>query len=491
MTAMTHRILAAGLAALLAGCAVGPTYKPPAAPKDQGYTKTGVPAIPSVNGAGTNQHFALGAQISGEWWALFHSANLDQVINQAVKGNRTLASATASLAEAHEAVVAAAGGYYPQLDFGAGAERERANYKAVGLTGFPPREFNFYSLGPTVSYSFNFGATTRRVEQQRAFEAAQNDELQAAYLTLTGSVVTEAVTIASIRAQIAAVEDLMNDDRHNLRLVRDEVKAGAASDLDVQTANSQLASDQTLLPPLRQQLSVAEHALTVLVGRTPADWTPPSFDLAQLRLPSDLPVSVPSALVRQRPDILNAEARLHAASAAVGIATAALYPNITLSADVLQQFLTPRTIFDPASNIWGVGASLTAPIFHGGSLEAAKRGAADAYRAALASYEQTVLDSFGQVADRLDALSHDAQLLAAEQTAFDSAQNALHLTRSSYSLGNATLLQVLDAERIFQQARVGLVRAQAQRYLDTAQLFVAMGGGWWNRPVARTAAAAP
>ena len=213
---------------------------------------------------------------------------------------------------------------------------------------------------------------------------------------------------------------------------------------------------------------------------------PPDFDLAQLTLPSELPVSLPSALVRQRPDILVAEAELHAASAQIGVATAQLYPNITLGANLMQQFLKPDTIFDPASNIWSVGLDLAAPIFHGGELQAQKRAAEDAYEATLDSYEQTVLAAFGQVADLLDGLAHDAEALAAERAAYDSAESAVQLNRTSYSLGNITLLQVVDAERVLQQARVGLARAEAQRYLDTAQLFVAMGGGWWDRPVVQT-----
>jgi NodT family efflux transporter outer membrane factor (OMF) lipoprotein len=479
---MPRRILTLASAALLSGCGLIPGYNPPAAPSEPGYTAAGVPKVASVNGAGTDQHFALGQEISGSWWKLFRSSALDDILTQAVAGNRTLAAATASLAQAHEAVAVAAGGFYPQLDFSAGAQRQRNNYKAVGLTGFPPKEFNVYSLGPTVSYSFNpAGLTSKRVEQARALEAMQNYQMQAAYLTLTGSVTTEVITIASIRAQIKAVEELLNDDAHNLRLVQDELQAGAATDLDVETADSQLASDRTLLPPLRQQLSVARHALAVLVGKAPARWAPPDFDLDQLTLPAELPVSLPSALVRQRPDILVAESQLHAASAAVGVANAELYPNITLSADVMQQFLKPQAIFDPASNIWNFGASMAAPLFHGGALRAQKRGSEDAYQAALATYEQTVLQSFGQIADLLEGLSHDAELLAAEQTAYQSASRALELVRTSYGLGNSTLLQVLDAQRIFQQARIGLARAQAQRYLDSAQLFVAMGGGWWER----------
>jgi NodT family efflux transporter outer membrane factor (OMF) lipoprotein len=486
MTAMLRSILALAGAALLAGCGLIPGYKAPPAPAETGYTPNALPSVLSAGGAGADQRFVLGEKISGSWWKLFGSSALDGVLAEAIEGNRTLAAAKASLAEAREAVAVAASGYYPQADFALSAERERNNFKAVGLTGFPPKQFNVYSLGPTVSYSFNpAGLTGKQVEQARALEAAQNYETEAAYLTLTGSVATEIITVASIRAQIKAIEDLLNDDAHNLRLVQDELRAGAATDLDVETANSQLASDRTLLPPLRQQLSTARHALAVLVGKPPASWSPPDIDLDALTLPAELPVSLPSALVHQRPDILVSESQLHAASAAVGIANAALYPEITLSAGVMQQFLTPQTIFDPASNIWNVGASMAAPLFHGGALRAQKRGSEDAYQAALADYEQTVLQSFGQVADLLDGLSHDAELLAAEQTAYQSASKALDLVRTSYGLGNSTLLQVLDAQRTFQQARIGLVRAQAQRYLDSAQLFVAMGGGWWERMPAK------
>jgi NodT family efflux transporter outer membrane factor (OMF) lipoprotein len=267
------------------------------------------------------------------------------------------------------------------------------------------------------------------------------------------------------------------------------VTAGAGTDLDIQTANAQLASDRTLLPPLRQQLSVAQHALAVLVGKTPANWSAPDFALDQLTLPQELPVSLPSALVHQRPDILEAEAQLGVASAAVGVANAQLYPTINLTADVVQTFTKPERIFDPLSNMWAVAANLAAPIFHGGSLQAQKRETEHTYDATLASYEQTVLSAFGQVADLLDALAHDSEQLAAQQTAYQSNVSTVALTRTSFSLGNASLLQVLDAQRQLEQARLGLARAVAQRYLDSAQLFVALGGGWWNQSPAGAAAA--
>ena len=483
MKSRLMNIAGGSLVALLSACGAEPPTTAPPPSADASYTPGGPPTIPSVGKAGTDQHFTLGKEVSGEWWGLFKSQPLDDLLAQAVAGNRTLAAAHASLDAAHDAVMVAAGGLYPQVDFGASAARQRNNFKAVGLTGFPPKEYNVYSFGPTVSYTFGpAGLTTHQVEREQALEDVQSFELKAAYLTLTGSAVTEAITIASLGAQIRAINDILADDQENLRLTQDMVNAGAGTGLDVETANSQLASDRTMLPPLRQQMNVAQHALAVLVGKSPGAWTPPDFALDKLILPAELPVSLPSVLARQRPDILGAEAQLHASAAAVGVANAQLYPQLTLSADIMQQFLKPDTLFDPASNIWSLGVNLAAPIFHGGTLHAQKREAEDSYQATLATYEQTVLSAFGQVADTLDALSHDAEQLAAEQAAYESGESTLRLTRTSYSLGNATLLQVIDAQRQLEQARLGLARAQAQRYLDSAQLFVALGGGWWNQP---------
>lgn len=477
---MMRKLLGLGVSALLLGCTVGPDFTPPQAPSETGYNATGLPDLTTPADAGPPQHIVLGKEISGAWWKLFRSPPLDDVLAQAVAGNRTLAAAQASLAQAQEAVNQAAGGLYPQVDFGASAVRQKFSYQAVGLNQ-PPKIFNLFMLGPTVGYDLDpFGATRRRIEQQQALAEAQADQLKAVYLTLTGNAATQALAIASVRAQIKATEDIIADDEDNLRLVRDEVNAGAATDLDIDSATSQLATDRTLLPPLRQQLSVARHALAILVGKPPADWTPPDFDLAELSLPEELPVSLPSKLVHQRPDVRQAEAQLHAASAAIGVATAALYPDIKLSASMTQEALSPDHLFAAAGNVWSLGAQLAAPIFHGGELEAQRRGTEDAFQAALASYEQTVLQSFGQVADVLEALAHDAEFLVAQRRALDASEASLRLTRSSYSLGNSSLLQVLDAQRLDEQARLGYVRAEAQRYLDTVQLFVAMGGGWWQ-----------
>jgi NodT family efflux transporter outer membrane factor (OMF) lipoprotein len=486
-------VLIASLTALLTGCTLGPDFKPPAAPGEKGYTSEGVPQPPSPGGKDTDQRFAVGKRISGDWWTLFQSERLNQVLQQAVGGNRTLVAAQATLRQAHQVVTQAAGALYPQVNLNGAASRQKNSLATQGIPG-TTSIFNIYSIAPTVSYVLDpFGGNRRRVEQQGALAKYQDYQLDAAYLTLTGNAVTQALNIASARAQIKAVEDIIASDQHNLQLVQTEFKAGEATRMDIESAQSQLATDRTLLPPLRQQLSVARHALSVLVGRSPASWSPPNFDLADFTLPNELPVSLPSDLVHQRPDILSSEAQLHAASAAIGVATAQLYPNITLTGSIGQEALSTAKLFTSASSIWSIGANLAAPIFQGGALEAQRQASINAYQAALATYEQTVLQSFGQVADVLQALNHDAELLRDQRRALESADASLRLTRTTYSAGNVSLLQVLDAQRLYEQARLGYVRAEAQRYLDTVQLYVAMGGGWqeWREQTAHGRSTAP
>lgn len=476
------------VAALLAACTVGPNFKEPAAPPQSAYTPGPAPE------AG-DQHFVMGRKITGDWWTLYRSEPLDQVLRQAIADNRTLASSEATLAAAQESLNQALAGLYPQIDLGATTLRQHINGAQFGLAKLPPQfppYSNEFRLGPSVSYMVDvFGLTRRTIEESAALAEAQDYALSAAYLTLTGNAVTQALTIASLRAQITTVNGIIDDDETNLRLVNTEVRAGVATQLDVETAAAQLATDRTLLPPLQQQLQVARHALAVLVAKPTSDYTPPDFDLDQIALPVELPVSLPSDLVRQRPDILASEAQLHAASAAVGVATAQLYPNLTLTGDLAQQAISMDTLFHGASDIWTISGGLTEPIFHGGALEAQRRRAEDNFNSALATYEETVLESFGQVANVLDALSNDAGLLTEENRAVEAAQSSLDLTRRAYTLGSVGILQVVDAQRQVEQARLGQVRARAQRYIDTAQLYVAMGGAWWSWRGGAAAAASP
>ena len=342
----------------------------------------------------------------------------------------------------------------------------------------PSPAFGFLSFGPAVSYALDvFGANKRRIEGEAALADYQAYELEAAVLTLTGTVVDQAIALASVRAQIQSVEHILRDDEKNLGLVRTARAAGAVSDVDVRTAESQLANDYALLPPLRQQLDVARHALAILAGKAPAEWTPPEFDLDQLALPRELPLRLPSELAHERPDIMAAEAQLHAASATIGVATANLYPQLTLTGSLTQQGLDVGHLFTAAGTAWSAIGGLTVPLFHGGELEAERRAAIDGYKSSLARYEEVVLEAFGQVADALRALTHDAEQVAAQKHAVRAAEASLELTRLSYSAGNSGILLVLDAERLYTQARLGLVRAEAQQYADTAQLFLALGGG--------------
>jgi len=470
------------VALLLCGCAVGPEFKRPEPPKETSYTRSSV-TLPTAGPADVQQSLVPGAEIGAHWWELFRSQPLSDVLALAIAGSPTLDAARASLAQAQEVVIEARGGLYPQVNVSASAARARISTESV--PGSAQVTANVFSVAPTVSYAPDvFGGTRRLVEQQSALAEVQRYELAAAYLSLTGNAVTQAINIASAREQIKAVQEILAVDRQNLELVGVELEIGKAAQADVLSARSVLAGDQALLPPIRQQLSVSRHALSILVGNAPATWSPPEFDLETLSLPKDLPVSVPSSLARERPDILAAEAQVHAATAAIGVATAQLYPNITLSASWTQLSANMGTLFDGTGGVFSVAADLTAPIFHGGALDAQRRAAIDALTVQLATYRQIVLQAFGQVADTLRALQHDAEAVAAQQNALETAQSSLQLTQESYAEGQASFLQVLEAQRLYQQARLAYASAKGRRYLDTVQLFVAVGGGWrsWNDP---------
>lgn len=468
------RTIAITLAALLAGCAAaGPDFKPPAAPQESRYTAT---APQRADDDAATQRIEPGARLDRSWWRLFRSPAIDGVVKQALAHNRTLAAAGYTLAQEQALAAAQSGARAPQVDLTAGIGRQKYGAEFLGDSPKPP-SFTYYAVGPTVSYDLDYtGGAERTVERQYALVDYRRQQLNAAYLAVTGNAVMESLRIAALRTQIATVQTLLDQDRKNQRLVREAFAAGSVSRLDIVSADSQFAGDATLLPPLRQQLSVAQHALAIVLGETPAAATPPALDLTQLTLPMQLPVSLPSELAHRRPDILAAEAQLHAATAAVGIATANLYPRITLSASYIPQATETNHLFTANSAGWSLISGLVAPLFDGGRLRAERKAAVDAMLASAANYQQTVLTAFGQVADALQALDHDAQALTAQDRARQAAEDDLTLTRNSYREGGVGVLQVLDAERHYQQASLGYVRAQARRYLDTAQLFLALGG---------------
>jgi len=457
-------------------CTVGPDFARPEPPAASGYRSDpkDVDAEPVPDAL--TQHIVIGQTFDSDWWMLFKCAALNVLVLQAIEGNRTLDATRATLARAQELAAASEGARYPQLGVTAGTGRQKYGEQFLGsFATIPP--FTYYSLGAVVSYTFDFsGGVRRSVEQQGALAESVRQELAAAYLTLTGAVVTQVLAIAAYREEIGAVERILAQDRENLQLVQTAYEAGSVARADVVSAESQLANDRTYLPPLRQDLNTARHALAVLLGKPPGNYAPPDFDLSQFTLPRELPVSLPSDLARRRPDILAAEAQLHAATAAIGVATANLYPRITLSATAGPQSTDLNQLFDSSKNAWSAIAALTAPVFDGGTLRAQRRAAIDAMRSRAATYQEVVLEAFGQVADRLDALDHDAEQRAAQTRALEAAESNLSFARAGFSVGNSGVLAVLDAERQSQQARVGYARAESRQYQDTVLLILALGG---------------
>jgi NodT family efflux transporter outer membrane factor (OMF) lipoprotein len=474
------RARAALLVALIAGgCAVGPDFVRPTALPVTGYETEPI-SLPAPGDPDPAQRFAADA-IARRWWELFESPALDELLAVAVADSPTLASARATLAQAEQVVIVARAAYYPQVDLTATGSWQNARSLSGGssrtIIANGPNNLttSMFNIGPALTYTPDlFGQSRRFVEQQTALAENQVQQLAATYLTLTASTATQALTIASTEAQIKAVNDIIAADEHNLELVRIAFTAGSVARTDVLSAESQLAGDRTLLPPLLQQLSVARHALSVLIGKAPAEWSPPDFELETLTLPGDLPVTVPSELVRRRPDILAAEAQLHAASAAIGVATAQLYPSVTISPSVVLQ-----AVGGPVSTpsiIGSIAGTIVAPLYHGGALKAQQRAAIDAYESELGVYRQTLLVAFGQVADVLRALQHDAELLGSETAAVTASKASLELAQEAYTAGRGSLVQVLDAQRLYAQAVLGYARAKGQRYVDTILLFEAMGG---------------
>jgi NodT family efflux transporter outer membrane factor (OMF) lipoprotein len=459
--------------AFITSCTVGPNYSRPADPVSKQYDQQAEKQLSTVGGPIDAPHISLGQKISGEWWSAFGSPKLDQVMHKAIAGSFDLAAANASIAQAKEAIIAAKGRLYPQINYGS-----QVGYQRAYLAGLKtPYTSSFYSGGLLATYDFDvFGGTKRLVERQAALADFQKRQYDAVHLTLTGDIANQAILLASARAQMDAVQTLLADDRKNLQLVGSARLTGSASEVDVALAETQLRLDETLLPPLAQQGSVARHALSVLAGVGPSDWVPPDFELSDFTLASKLPVSLPSEIARNRPDILEAESELHAASAAIGVATADLYPHLTLSGFVTEAAAGAGSPFGPGTSLYGIGSELAGPLFHGGTLRANRRGAIDACKASLAIYQQTVIKSLGQVADVLQAINHDEEEYLAQEQALDAAGTSLRLNRDGYREGEISVLQVLDAERAYQRALLGEIRTKTAQYLDATELFVALGG---------------
>ncbi len=476
--------LVAGL--VLTGCAVGPDYRSPEPPKDDIYTPFPLPpeTASATGKAGLAQRFVPRQDIPAQWWTLFHSEPLDQLVRQAISGSPTLEAAQATLRRAKEDFNARAGTeFYPSVDIKASASRQKVSGASFGQPNVNLNAFDLYNASVNVTYLLDvFGGGRRELEALQSQVDYQRFQMEGAYLTLTSNVVTAAIQEASLREQIRATREILALQEKQLKVVNQQFELGAIARTDVLAQQVQLAQTRTTLPPLEKALDQNRHLLAVLVGKFPNEASGmPQFTIDELQLPQELPVSLPSLLVRQRPDIRASEALLHAASAQIGVATANLYPQITLTGSYGTESTPPGTLFGSGTDIWSLGSGLTQPLFHGGELNARKRGAEASYDAAAALYKETVLTAFQNVADVLRALDADADTLRAQADAEAAAGEALAMAQRQFEVGAVSYLSLLNAQRQYQQARISLAQAQAARYADTAALFQALGGGWWNR----------
>jgi NodT family efflux transporter outer membrane factor (OMF) lipoprotein len=472
----------------IAGCAVGPDFKRPAAPALGGYTAT--PLATSVSATnvvgGEGQQFVAGQDLAGDWWTLFHSPQLNALIEQSLTNNSDLKAAQAALLMARENVLAQRGAYFPGVTGGFSASRQTAPKTLAPVPNYPlvPEEYQFNLFTPQVSVSYSpdvFGANRRSLESLKAQQEGVRFQMIATYTTLTANVVVTAIQEAATEAQIDATRQLVNLNSNMVEILRYQYSKGYAGRLDVVAQESQLAQIIATLPPLIKQSAQLRDLLAVLAGRFPNQAPAEKFNLASLQLPAELPVSLPSQLVAQRPDVRQAEANLHAASAQIGIAMANRLPNLTLTADAGSTALSFDKLFSSGTGFWGLGAAATAPLFQGGTLLHQERAAKAAYTQAAEQYRSTVLTAFENVADTLTALQQDAEGLKAAATAADDARMTLDLSQRQWQDGYISYLALLSAEQAYQQARINLVQAQASRYADTAALFQALGGGWWHR----------
>jgi NodT family efflux transporter outer membrane factor (OMF) lipoprotein len=468
----------------LGGCAVGPNYKRPAAPAVPGYTPApagGTSSTPNVRG-GETQQFVRGEDIPGAWWTLFHSKPLNNLIERSLKNNPDLKAAQAALLVARENVLAQRGAYYPTVAAGFAASRSKTSNQLSPFTASGALYYSLYT--PQVSVSFVpdvFGLNRRTVESLKAQQEQARFALAATHITLSSNVVAAAIQEAALRGQIDATRELITINTDMLGILRNQYAKGYVGQLDVAAQESQLAQVTATLPPLLKQLAQQRDLLAALCGGFPNQELPEKFELSDLELPKELPLTVPSQLVEQRPDVRQAEENLHAASALIGVARANRLPSFALTADVGSMALIFSHIFGSGTGFWDLGGSATQTVFQGGTLMHKERAARAAYMQASEQYRGAVLTAFQNVADSLHALQQDADGLKAAAAAKDATGVTLDLTKKQLESGYANYLAVLSAELAYQQALINLTQAQANRYADTAALFQALGGGWWNR----------
>ncbi len=484
---------------IIGGCVVGPNYRRPAVPAAHAYSPAQLPpstaSVPGI-AAGDAQSFDTANAISAQWWTLFRSPALDRLIRRAFAANPTIDAAVAALREAQENVYAQRGYFYPSVQASYQGERIRlagnaASSSAPGIQGngedivppgpAEPVTYNFHTAQLTVGFVPDvFGANRRQVESLQAQADAAHYQLEAAYVTLASNVVAAALQEASTRAQIAAVQTILRSNRRSLHIMRRQVALGYAAGLDVAQQELALAQAQALLPPLERQLAQTRDLLRTLAGNTQDQDVPETFTLDSLHLPERLPLSLPSRLVEQRPDVLAAQEQVHAASAQLGVAVANRLPQFSLTAALGGQASKLTQMFWSSGTFWSVIGNASQPLFDAGTLRHRENAAEQALAQAAAQYRNTVLTAFQNVADALHALYSDADALRSAAAAEKAAKAALDLSRRQYQTGYANYLVVLTTQAAYEQAVIARVQAQTARLGDTSALFQALGGGWWR-----------
>lgn len=480
-----HRaVLVFGMSVAFAGCAVGPDYHRPAPPAAQGYMEEGtLSATTSAPGAdGQAQHFKTDMDIPGQWWTLFQSEPLNDLIDDALKHNPDAAAAQDALRQAMEDVRAQRGQYFPQVSAGVDITRQKTGQVLSSALTSNATLYNLTTAQLSISYVPDlWGGNRRQVESLVAQADAQRFQLEATYLTLTSNLVNAAVQEAALRAQIAATQDMIDSQSKILDTSKKQFGLGDASENDVAAQEATLEQTRAGLPPLHKQLAQQRDVLAVLTGRTPDQDVSAHFSLESLQLPQDLPLTLPARLVEQRPDVRMADAQLHAACAQVGVAFAARLPNINVTANWGSATDQMHTLFGSGTGFWNIGAAISAPLFDGGTLRHKQRAAEAAYKQAAEQYRSTVLTALQNVADTLHALQSDAETMAAAARAEQAAARSYAIAQKQYALGDVSMVALLNAQVTYRQAELNLIQARAARYADTVALFQALGGGWWNR----------
>jgi NodT family efflux transporter outer membrane factor (OMF) lipoprotein len=464
---------------LLSSCTMGPDFVRPKAPAVDHYNYGGDPSI-TVPVDGQSQRFKQGIGPVENWWKLFNSKQLDAAVAEGLANNPSLQAAQASLRQSNDNLQAGYGIFYPQINAGINGARQKFSPARFGSSG-TSSIFNLLTLSASVSYALDiFGGERRTVENLQSQVDLQRSLVLGTYLTLSGNIVNTIIAMAAYQEEIKHTEQLITMQKEQITIAEKQAFAGTVSYAPVLILRTQLASFEATLPPLRQKLSQSEHLLATLEGHIPSEWMPPQVSMAELSLPGELPLSLPSELVRQRPDVVAAEAQLHGANANIGVATAALFPSFTLNGTYGQNRTSMNGLFGKKANFWSLGTNITAPLFNGGTLLSQRQAALDAYQQSLAIYRQTVLAAFSQVADTVRALEHDAEATQAESQYVVASEKSLHLIQANYEAGMVNYLQVLIAMIQYNQAKISYLQTQAQRYQDTTALFVALGGGWGN-----------